>query len=31
MYMPKPRPPMAMPTRKPLKSLATATTNIATP
>ena len=30
-YMPKPSPPMAMPTRKPLKSLATAITNIARP
>ena len=31
MYMPKPSPPMAMPTRKPLKSLAMAMTNIASP
>src|SRR6185437_10397450 len=30
-YMPKPSPPMAMPTRKPLKLLATAITNIAAP
>ena len=31
MYTPKPSPPMAMPTRNPLKLLATAITNIARP
>jgi hypothetical protein len=31
MYIPKPGPPMAMPTRKPWKLLTTATTNSATP
>ena len=31
MYMPKPSPPIAMPTRKPLKLLARAITNIARP
>ena len=31
MYTPKPSPPMAMPTRKPLKLLAMAITNIARP
>ena len=30
-YMPNPRPPRAMPTRKPSKLVAAATTNIATP